>query len=60
MLPYIFKRVLLMVPVLLAISFIVFFIVELPPGDALTYKCMLVQPGDPVPPGCEPVKRPVE
>jgi peptide/nickel transport system permease protein len=56
MLPYVIKRVALMVPVLLAISFLVFFIVELPPGDALTHKCMLAkEEGRPLPPGCEPL-----
>lgn len=55
MLSYAIKRILLMVPVLLVISFMVFSIVELPPGNALTHKCMLAkEEGRPLPPGCEP------
>ena len=54
MLNYVIKRLLLMIPVLFAISFLVFFIVELPPGDALTYKCAAARDtGSPLPPGCE-------
>ena len=34
--PYILRRLLLMIPVLLAISIVVFIIIQLPPGDFLT------------------------
>ena len=53
MLTYIFKRLVLMVPVLLAISFLVFNIVELPPGSFLSNKCAEARKsGEPLPPGC--------
>ena len=35
MLAYIFRRLLLMIPTLIAISIIVFVIIQLPPGDYL-------------------------
>jgi peptide/nickel transport system permease protein len=50
MLSYAFKRILLMVPVLLAISFIVFVLVELPPGDYCSNQYR--DPGTSPPPGC--------
>jgi ABC-type dipeptide/oligopeptide/nickel transport system permease component len=54
MLSYALKRILLTVPVLLAISFVVFFIIELPPNaiDALPDKCKTSALS--VRPGCEP------
>ena len=36
MLRYLVHRLLIMIPTLLAISFIVFVIIQLPPGDYLT------------------------
>ncbi|MCD4825774.1 MAG: ABC transporter permease [Phycisphaerae bacterium] len=41
--PYIARRLLIMVPTLLIISLVVFFIIQLPPGDFLTAKIMLLQ-----------------
>jgi len=52
MLTYAFKRILLMVPVLLAISFIVFFLVQLPPGDFYSNRCAEAPSSGPKPPGC--------
>lgn len=37
MLKYIFRRILLVTPVLIAVSIIVFFIIQLPPGDYVTH-----------------------
>ncbi len=45
--PYIGRRLLLMIPTLLAISIIVFTIIQLPPGDFLTARIMqLAEAGD--------------
>lgn len=45
--PYIARRLLLMIPTLLAISIIVFTIIQLPPGDFLTARIMqLAEAGD--------------
>lgn len=41
--PYIGKRVIIMIPTLLIISIISFIVIELPPGDALNAKIMLMQ-----------------
>lgn len=47
MLAYVFRRILVMIPVLLIISVICFIIVELPPGDFLTsYIAQLVESGE--------------
>jgi peptide/nickel transport system permease protein len=49
MLSYIFRRVLIMIPTLLAISMIVFVIIELPPGDYLeSYVAELQSQGETV------------
>ena len=46
---YIFKRILLMIPTLLAISFLVFVIIDLPPGDYLeSYVAELESQGESV------------
>jgi len=53
MLTYAFKRILIAVPVLLIISFLVFFLVELPPGTW----CSNHDPeGDRTPPGCDQLR----
>ena len=36
MLSFILRRILLMIPIMILISFIIFFIIQLPPGDFLT------------------------
>ena len=36
MLQYVIKRILVMIPLLLALSIVVFIIIQLPPGDYLT------------------------
>ncbi len=33
MLAYIIRRILMLIPILLLVSFIAFFVIELPPGD---------------------------
>jgi peptide/nickel transport system permease protein len=50
MLTYALKRILLMVPVLLAISFLVFVLIELPPGDYCSNQYR--DPGSSPPQGC--------
>ena len=32
---YIFKRILMLIPVLLAVSFLIYFLMDLAPGDAI-------------------------
>lgn len=45
--PYIARRLLIMIPTLLVISIIIFFIIQLPPGDYLTTRIMmLAEQGD--------------
>jgi len=34
---YIIKRLLMMIPVIIGVSFLVFFIMDLAPGDAVSY-----------------------
>ncbi|MCD4824556.1 MAG: ABC transporter permease subunit [Phycisphaerae bacterium] len=41
--PYIARRLLIMIPTLLIISLVVFFIIQLPPGDFLTARIMQLQ-----------------
>ena len=49
MIGYVFKRLLMMIPTLLVISFIVFVIIQLPPGDYLeTYIAELESQGESV------------
>ena len=49
MLTYILRRIMVMIPTLIAISFISFFIIQLPPGDYLTtYVANLSQTGEEV------------
>ena len=36
MLVYIIRRLLMLIPILLLVSFIAFFVIELPPGDWVT------------------------
>ena len=44
MLKYIGKRLLLFIPTLIIISFVIFFIIQLPPGDYVTsYGAVLVR-----------------
>ena len=51
MLMYIARRIMIMIPTLLAISFIVFAIIQLPPGDYLeTYVAELQAQGEAVDP----------
>ena len=51
MIGYIVRRVLIMIPTLLAISMIVFIIIELPPGDYLeSYVAELQAQGESVDP----------
>ena len=40
---YILKRLLTMIPLWLLLSFIVFFLVELPPGDVVTNEVMAMR-----------------
>src|SRR5262245_64194383 len=48
MLRYVARRILLMIPTLLIISFIVYFIIDLPPGDCVTSQIdELLARGDP-------------
>jgi peptide/nickel transport system permease protein len=47
MLQYIFRRILLAIPTLFAISLVAFILIQLPPGDFLTsYAAILAQQGD--------------
>ena len=47
MLEYIFRRILLMIPVLLVVSIISFIVIQLPPGDYLTsHIAALAEGGD--------------
>jgi peptide/nickel transport system permease protein len=50
MLTYAFKRILIMAPVLLVISFLVFVLVELPPGN---YCSNHYSVDEPKPPTCQ-------
>ena len=43
MLKYTFRRILLMIPTLLVISFVTFAIIKLPPGDFLTNRIAELQ-----------------
>ncbi len=47
MLQYIIKRILLVIPVVILISFVVFYIIQLPPGDYVSsYSAKMSAAGD--------------